>query len=205
MKKKVIDLVISFIGQYKNYSKEELEKLRYGIEGIYLTITKFIIILLTALLLGILKEILLLLVFFNIIRYTGFGFHAERSYQCLILSMIYFICIPLLFININLSNFVIYIICTMCIISYLLFAPADTVKRPLPNKKKRIIRKWSTVLIGIVYSCIIIIFPNSQVSPLLLSALVVQAVVINPLLYQLFKQPYNNYKNYTKILNTYSI
>ena len=58
-------------------------------------------------------------------------------------------------------------ICGICIISYILFAPADTIKRPLPNKRKRTIRKWATVLTGIIYTLIIAFF-NSFLTPLLL-------------------------------------
>ena len=60
------------------------------------------------------------------------------------------------------------------------------------------IRKWSTVLIGIIYTTLIIIFFDTFIAPLLLSALIIEAIVINPLTYKAFKQPYNNYKNFTK-------
>ena len=198
MKKKFIDCIISFITKYNNYSEDELAKMRYGIEGIYLTMTKCIIIIALALLLDIFKEVICILILFNIIRFTGFGFHAEKSYQCLILSIIYFIGIPLFFINIDISQFVTIIICLFSIISYLLFAPADTKKRPLPNKRKRLIRKIFTVFIGTVYSLLIICFGRNFFTPLLLSTLVIQAIIINPLFYMVFKQPYNNYKTYIR-------
>lgn len=205
MKKKFIHSTISFLEQYHDYSKNEIDRLRYGLEGIYLTFTKTIIILLIAFILGILKEVLILLVLFNIIRYTGFGFHAEKSYQCFILSTIYFICIPLFFMHVKLSFTITVIICSLCILSYFLFAPADTVKRPLPNKKKRIIRKFFTVVIGCIYSTLIFILPIDFFKPLLLSSLVIQSIVINPLLYKIFGQPYHNYKNYSKVLNAVGV
>lgn len=198
MKKKFIDCIISFITKFNNYSTDELAKMKYGIEGIYLTITKCIIIVILSLLLDIFKEVVCTLILFNIIRFTGFGFHAEKSYQCLFLSIIYFIGIPLLFININISKFTTIIICVFCIISYLLFAPADTKKRPLPNKRKRLIRKIFTVFIGTAYSLFIICFETNFLTPLLLSTLVIQALIINPLFYMIFRQPYNNYKNYIR-------
>ena len=198
----IIDSSISFIKKYKKYSKEDIEKLRYGMEGIYLTFTKFVVILALSIILGIFKEVMFTLIFFNIIRYTGFGFHAEKSSQCLVLSLIYFILLPYIFIKIKFSTLFLFIICGLSIISFILFAPADTKKRPLPNKKKRMIRKIFTVAIGIIYSCFIIIFQNSFISPLILVALIIEAVIIQPVFYKLFKQPYNNYKNYHKVLNT---
>lgn len=187
---------ITFLKKYNNYSEKDLEKLEYGLEGIYLTITKLVIISVCALLLGITKQFIALLILFNIIRFTGFGFHAEKSYQCLLCSMTFFILIPLFFIEFDLSKNIYAIIDSICIVSYLLFAPADTIKRPLPNKRKRIIRKTITVIVGLIYSALNIVFFEHWVSSVLISALVIQAIIINPLLYMLFGQPYNNYKNY---------
>jgi len=199
LKERVIDYIISFIEKYHKYSNKDLEKLRYGLEGLYLTITKMIVIISLSIYLGIFKETIITLFLFNIIRYTGFGFHAEKSWHCLILSTIYFIGIPLFFLHVQLSDLIILSICFLCIISYLLFAPADTKKRPLPNKKKRKIRKFATFFIGIIYSIMIFIINDTVLTALLLSTLVVQAIIIQPLLYKIFQQPYNNYKSYVKV------
>lgn len=196
MKAVFMNNTITFLKKYNNYSEKDLEKLEYGLEGIYLTITKLVIISVAAVLLGITKQFIALLILFNIIRFTGFGFHALKSYQCLFCSVAFFILIPLFFIEFDLSKNVYAIIDSICIISYLLFAPADTIKRPLPNKRKRIIRKTITVIVGLIYSVLNMVFFGHWVSSVLISALVIQAIIINPLLYMLFGQPYNNYKNY---------
>ena len=196
MKARFMNNTIAFLQKYNTYSKEDIEKLEYGLEGIYLTLTKLIILFFIATLLGVVKEFITLLLLFNIIRYTGFGFHAEKSYQCLIISTFCFLIIPIFFINIVLSKVIYIAICIFCIINFLLFAPADTIKRPLPNKKKRIIRKITTTIIGLIYSILSIVFYNHWISAILISALIIQVIVNNPLTYKILKQPYNNYKNY---------
>ena len=158
MKDKILDKCIFFLQKYNNYSKKDIQKLRYGLEGIYLTITKMIFILLLSLIFGILKEVVLVFIFFNILRFFGFGFHAEKSSECLIMSTINFVLLPLLLLNVSFSTTVDLIISIFCIIIFLLFAPADTVKRPLVNKKKRITRKILTVCTGIIYLILIVIF-----------------------------------------------
>lgn len=198
MKKKFIDSSIKLISEYRDMSNNDEEKMRYGLEGLYLTITKLVIILLFSVVLQIFMEVVIVLFLFNIIRFTGFGFHAEKSSHCLIISLLHFVFLPFVLINISISKLTMLIICSLCIFNYLLFAPADTVKRPLPNKRKRLIRKISTVSIGIIYSLLIFINPNSFLTPLVISALIIQAIVINPLIYKIFNQPYNNYKNYVK-------
>ena len=195
MKAIFMNRTISFLKKYCTYSDEEIEKLEYGLEGIYLTITKLIIIFITAALLGIVKEFITLIFLFNIIRYTGFGFHANKSYECLLFSAFCFLIIPIFFINLNLTKFIYILICLFCIFNYLLFAPADTIKRPLINKKKRIIRKIITIIIGITYFLVGLLLFNHWISSILLSALVIEAIVVNPITYYFFRQPYNNFKN----------
>ena len=199
MKQKVLNKCVSFIQSYYTYSDLELEKLKYGLEGIYLTLTKTLIILALALLLGTFKETLLTIVLFAIIRFFCFGFHAEKSYQCLIISIIEFNLLTLLILNIDISYQIIVIICLLDVVNFLIFAPADTVKRPLPNKKKRIIRKTFSVIIGIIYSIVVLFFDNNWILSSFLTALIIAMICVNPIIYMLFKQPFNNYKTYSRL------
>ena len=194
MKQLFLENSMNFICKYQSISDYDKKKVKYGLEGLYLTITKMVLLTILALLLNMFKEFILVVVFFNVIRYTGFGFHAEKSYQCLLFSTFIFIAIPFLLLHIQLSNFFVYTICAICIFHYLLFAPADTKKRPLSNKRKRIIRKIITVMIGFIYTLMIILLNNTYWTSIILSAMIIQAIIISPLIYRLFNQPYNNYK-----------
>lgn len=194
MKQLFLENSMNFICKYQSISDYDKKKVKYGLEGLYLTITKMVLLTILALLLNMFKEFILVVVFFNVIRYTGFGFHAEKSYQCLLFSTFNFIAIPFLLLHIQLSNFFVYTICAICIFYYLLFAPADTKKRPLSNKRKRIIRKIITVMIGFIYTLMIILLNNTYWTSIILSAMIIQAIIISPLIYWLFNQPYNNYK-----------
>ncbi len=194
MKKVVIHNFYHLILKYNDYSEEDKEKLLYGLEGLYLTLSKLILIILFAIVFHIEKEVFFTLILFNIIRYTGFGFHAEKSYQCLITSSLFFIGFPLLFQYIQLNKTIMCLIAIGCIISYFFFAPADTVKRPFRDKKIRMIRKITTIVIAIIYFICIMHF-NTSIANLFLIALVLESIMINPLFYKLFKQPYANYKH----------
>lgn len=194
MKQLFLENSMNFICKYQSISDYDKKKVKYGLEGLYLTITKMVLLTILALLLNMFKEFILVVVFFNVIRYTGFGFHAEKSYQCLLFSTFNFIVIPFLLLHIQLSDFFVYTICAICIFHYLLFAPADTKKRPLSNKRKRIIRKIITVMIGFIYILMIILLNNTYWTSIILSAMIIQAIIISPLIYRLFNQPYNNYK-----------
>ena len=76
MKTLFLDSTLSFITKYKNYTDEEVSELRYGLEGIYLTITKLVIVVALAIILNIFKQVVSLLILFNIIRYLhSYLFH----------------------------------------------------------------------------------------------------------------------------------
>lgn len=197
MKEKFLNLCITFLQKNNDYSELELKKLRYGLEGIYLTLTKTIIILLVSLILNIFLETLICILLFNIIRYFAFGFHAEKSFHCLLLSLFNFVAIPYVFLKVNNSLVLNIIISLLCLVCILIFAPADTVKRPLKDKKKRIKRKILTFLVGCLYTLLIVFLKNSFISDILISTLIVTVIVINPITYKIFGQPYNNYKKIT--------
>ena len=87
MKKKVLAKIKKAIKkQYPNYDNDKIDEIMYGLEGIYLTITKTIIIFAIAFILEIQKELLILLLSFNFIRLFAFGMHANNSITCLIFS-----------------------------------------------------------------------------------------------------------------------
>ena len=195
MKTLFINKTMQFLSKYQDYSEDEKEKLSYGLEGIYLTYTKMIIILALALILDIFIEVIGILFFFNIIRYFGFGVHAGKSSECLISSIFSFIVLPYILLNININNLAIIIISIICIIDLLIFAPADTVKRPFKNKKKRLIRKVLTLITAFIYVIFALIIKSDIISKLLIISLIIEAIMVNPITYKLLKQPFNNYKN----------
>lgn len=195
MKEVFLNNSINLIKKYNAYSETDIEKIRYGLEGIYLTITKLIVILVLSIIFNIFKEIILVLVFLNIIRYPAFGVHADKSSICLITSILLIFGLTLLISKICISNTIKIILCIICTIDYLVFAPADTIKRPLTNAKKRKYRKIASVILSIVYSIAIFLINTRIVSNTLLISLIIEAIMINPLTYKALKMPYNNYKN----------
>ena len=79
MKKIVVDKLMNLIKENGQYDDIKLAEIRYGLEGLYLTFSKLIVIFLLAYLLGIIKEVIIFLIIYNIIRATSFGLHATKS------------------------------------------------------------------------------------------------------------------------------
>lgn len=200
MKKKLINSSIKNIKKFKpNLTDEDLEIIEYGLEGTYLTITKLIIILVLSIILHIFKEVLLTILFYNIIRFSAFGIHATKSSYCLISSLILFIIGPFLAIYLHINLILKIVLSIMCIICIILYAPADTVKRPLINKKKRTRFKIISIISSLILTSLVIIFNKLVISNIILLGLIEATILILPVTYNLFGLPYNNYKQFSNI------
>lgn len=196
IKEFVINNSMNIVKQNKKYNKEQLEEIKYGIESLYLVITKFIVIIGISIILKIFKETILLLALYNFLRAFAFGIHASKSIYCWISSIISFIIIPLICKNIVFPNFFFIIISIISLICFILYAPADTKKRPLINAKKRKYYKIISISLAIIYIILIFIIKNSLLRNSLLFSLILETILILPITYKLFKLPYKNYLNY---------
>lgn len=205
MKKFIINNVMNYIKKNTNYNNIKLKEIEYGLVSIYLTISKMIIILIIAYFLGIFKEMLLFSLIYNIIRMPSFGLHATKSWLCLIISIILFIGIPYLATIIYFPIIYKIMISIFCILFIFKNSPADTKKKPIVNKKRRLRFKIISTTVSIIYSILVIILNNEIVCNYFLLSLILQNIMISPITYKLFKQPYNNYiiflKNHPDFIN----
>lgn len=197
MKKLIINKCMELVTTYnKDLSQRDIDKIKYGLEGLYLTITKLIFIIIVSIILGIWKETLLLILIFNGIRLTAFGVHAKKSIDCLISSTLFFILFPILCIKLTIPLIVKIILFIPLTVLIGIFAPADTEKRPLINKNKRKIYKMLSIMISIIYMTIAIVIKDNTLSNCFIFAIVIQIIIMLPITYKIFGVSYNNYKNY---------
>ena len=197
MKKLIINKCMELVTTYnKDLSQRDIDKIKYGLEGLYLTITKLIFIIIVSIILGIWKETLLLILIFNGIRLTAFGVHAKRSIDCLISSTLFFILFPIICIKLTIPLIVKVILFIPLTVLIGIFAPADTEKRPLINKKKRKIYKMLSIIISIIYMTIAIVIKDNTLSNCFIFAIVIQIIIMLPITYKIFGVSYNNYKTY---------
>ena len=197
MKKLIINKCMELVTTYnKDLSQRDIDKIKYGLEGLYLTITKLIFIIIISIILSIWKETLLLILIFNGIRLTAFGVHAKKSIDCLISSTLFFILFPILCIKLTIPLIVKVILFIPLTVLIGIFAPADTEKRPLINKKKRKIYKMLSIMISIIYMTIAIVIKDNTLSNCFIFAIVIQIIIMLPITYKIFGVSYNNYKTY---------
>ena len=198
MKEVLINNILTNIKKNYKYDEIKLLEIKYGLETIYLTITKTVVIYLISFILNMTLELSLLIIFYGILRLTGFGLHAKKSYQCWISSLIIFVCIPMAIKYLILPKIIICIVSPLLCGLILKYAPADTEKRPLVNKQKRKTYKIITFIEYVIYSVVIILVNNNLIINTLFFSMILEVIVILPIIYRVFKLPYNNYLYYKK-------
>lgn len=196
MKNKVVGSVMDLIKKENKYDDVKLAEIKYGLEGLYLTITKLIVIFSLAIILNIFKEMIIFLLIYNVMRTFSFGLHATKSWICLLSSTIIFIMCPILCNEVIISIQIKAVLGILLILLYYKNAPADTKKRPIVNPKRRLFFKFASTLLAILFVFLSIFVENNFISNCFIVGLTVQAFLISPLVYRIFKLPYNNYITY---------
>ena len=197
MKKKILNHCMEVVkNKYPEYDEDKLEIINYGLESIYLTFTKIIIIFVLAIILNIWKEVLLLLAFYNLIRVSAFGMHAKKSIHCLVISLTLFIGGVYLCRYLVISLILKVVLSIICIVLIAKYAPADTEKRPIINKKLRRKYKIISVIISGMFAIAIVLLSDKNISNYLLLGMIEATIMLLPITYKIFDLPYDNYKRY---------
>lgn len=200
MKDLIIDKAMNSIKRKNNFDETKLAEIKYGLSTLYINITKTIVIITLAIILNLIKELLLILLFYGLLRLFGFGLHAKKTWQCWIGSLITFLLLPYLVKILTISFYVRLVISILSIIFIIIYAPADTEKRPLIRKKRRILYKILCTLIAIGLTIYSILTKNVLIQNSIFFSLILECFMISPLSYKIFKLKYANYKNYKKPL-----
>lgn len=198
MKEKFVESSINFISKYEKCDDLKLKKLRYGLQGIYSLIVKLTVVIIISIITNTIKETLLFLLFYAGIRTFSYGMHAKSNIGCWITTITIYNVIPLIIRNYNMPNTFSYIVLGISLISMLLWAPADTPKKPLIRKKQRILCKSISTSVVIFYIIIFLINNITIINNAIIYALIIQSIIINPITYKITNTQFNNYKYYKK-------
>lgn len=194
MKDAFVNHSLNIIRSNKECDDIEIKKLKYGLEGLYSFVTKYTVIVLVNIFLNTFIEFFIFHIAYALIRSVGFGLHAKTNKGCWVVSLLVNISIPLLIKHVLIDKLYLIIVSIIAAIIIAIFAPADTKKRPLIHKNKRIQDKIIAIVICLVY-ILLIIYINNFFSYCITYALLFESIMVNPITYRLTKQSYNNYKN----------
>ena len=198
MKEKFINSSLSFIMKYQECDDLKIKRLKYGLEGIYNLVLKLIIVLIIACLTQTIKETTLLILFYAGIRTFSYGMHAKSSLACWITTILIYNGLPFLIANTTIPTYLGYTILGISFIFMLLWAPADTPKKPLIREKQRLKCKIMSLIVIIIYTIIFSFNKTTIINNSIIYALIIQIIFINPLTYKITNTKFNNYKYYKK-------
>lgn len=188
--------LLKIIVKDKTYDDIKLKKIKLGLDILIINIPKYIILFSISFYLDIFLYTLIICSVFGTIRSTSFGIHANTSIGCLVSTVILFIGGIYASTYIYISNLVYIISYFIILILYYKFAPADTKKHPLINKKHREYLRNRTLLTLSVLLIIGFIIKNPVISNIFLIASIYQLISILPVTYNILGRSYNNYDLY---------
>ncbi len=193
MRKKIVGLIIK---KFINYKQEDLEIIRYGLESLYIFISKTFFIFLLAYIFKTVKETIIFSLLYGLIRAPSFGLHATKSIYCFLSSTIIFIVIPYLLTLFDIAFIFRLILSILSLIIFIKRAPADTKEKPIINKKRRLIYKITSVTIAFLLIIASLFIKNVFLHNALVISLLIQSLLISKTVYKIFKLPYDNYKRW---------
>ena len=194
MKDAFINNSFLFIKKNKNLSHYEEIKIKYGLEVMYHTITKTTVVLLISFFLGILKENILISLFYIPLRSSSHGIHSRNNLVCWISSITIYGVVGTLCRYVSIPTYSFLLIYGLCLLSFILWSPSDTKGRPLIHKKDRIRLKIISVIIVLSYLPLALFIKN--IKSIILFALIIETININPFIYFITRTPRNNYKKF---------
>jgi len=202
MKKRFLNFATRLIKeQYPETDDIKIDEYRYSLEGFYLTFTKMLFIIPMSIILGVFREMIILLFFFNILRESAHGLHATKSWICLLSSSIVFLGIPFLtkiIIIPFIVKFILGIIGTLLIFKY---APADTKKAPIIKEQRRKKYKIISTISCIILTILSLIIKDDIISNIIIFSIWIEIFLILPITYKIFHLSYDNYKTYLLNMN----
>ena len=169
---------------------------KYGIEIVLINFTKIAFIMALAAMLNIFWTILIIMISYGALRRYAFGVHASTSLGCTLTTIICFFSGAFLSSYVLENKFILAGMFTISIISILAFSPADTEARPLLGKKKRDKLKRKSIYVGLITLVVALYVKDFRIGFLIAYGNLLEAFMIMPVTYKVFKRRYKNYERY---------
>lgn len=167
-------------------SQDNIDVLRDGITVLVLNVPKTILLILIAMFLNQLKTVLVIMLFYCIIRNFSKGMHAKTALGCFSLGMITYLGIT--FINpwLVIPALLYHILFIICFILYAIYAPSATEERPVGRIQHRNL-KIATLITIIIYWLIGTVY-RDRFGNIVLLSVIAQLIWILPITYKISKQ-----------------
>ena len=197
MEEKISTYIVYNLLKFPSFVNKEhsLDEFHYQVQIFVINITKCFFIYLISLIFGIITHTFFCHLGFIIIRKNALGWHAEKSANCSILSLLFFVILPISLKKIYLNPFAISLILSILLILIVIYAPSDTEKNPLVQTKQRQILKQKTILSFILLNFSYFFIDKTQFFMILYGQLLA-VLHITPIFYKISRKEFKNYEKY---------
>lgn len=175
----------NYINKYAQKEGDDLEILHYGMQVIIMNLFKFIILFVTAYFLNILLYTFAALMCFGFVRTFASGVHCKNSILCILVNYLFFMGNVYLSIFLCKYSSIIIFSFIISILLLLLYAPAETKKRPISKGSIKQL-KVKAILSAVILLIISIIIPSTIYRNIITIAVLEESLCTTPLFYKLF-------------------
>ncbi|GGI42379.1 accessory gene regulator AgrB [Mammaliicoccus stepanovicii] len=177
-----IDKIALRLQQSNDLDRITYLKVKYGLEVFVGNLMKTVVIYGSSLLCHVLIYTLIAHISYFVIRYFAFGAHAKSTFMCTVQSLIMFVAIPILIIELSISY---WFMLTLAIIGYLIiikYAPMGTRKHPILEEWKQGLRLKSILTASILI--FISFFAKEPYQQLICLGLFLESLSLLPIFYK---------------------
>ncbi|MDR3596036.1 accessory gene regulator B family protein [Clostridium sp.] len=178
----------------------KFKKMKYGLEVLIINLSKIVLILVIAEILGIFKETLFIMLSFSFIRCYAFGMHAKSSTSCTVTTSICFFTGVYISKILAITNDKVLLMLFGTALLLYLYAPADTEARPLVGRNLRKRLKIKALLSAGILMILALCINNSALKFCISYGVLCESITITPIIYKLFGRRYKNYERYKKVI-----
>ncbi len=198
MRNLFVNKLTNFIVKNKNCTKKDIIVYRYGLEALYSLLTKTVVFLTITFFTKSMKECLLVVIFYMFLRLFAYGIHANSSIGCWLTTLPIYVGGSLFVKYVTFNPLTLIISWLIYLLFVILWAPADTKKRPLIHKRKRIELKIKSIIVAVIYGLIFVFIKNNPIHSAIGFCLILEAICICPLTYYITGNRFNNYIYYNQ-------
>ena len=164
------------------------DKLWYGTYVFYLNAVKMLILVAIALILGVLPYVAVFALAYGALRSYSFGVHLDNSLLCMLVGLVYYLGSIYLSLYMEIPTIVKVATILICAVGFVLYAPAQTRKRPIPEHQQKVLKKKSLGMFAVVTVSVFALHPLPVFSNLVFMAVVCQTINLLPITYKIFKE-----------------
>lgn len=152
--------IMKMFERHLEFTDIEKDKVYYGVMSLLINIIKTTFIFLVAILLGVIKEILVMTILVGMLRLTAAGLHAKSNFMCTLTTLASYIGGAFLSLFFPVKFEIAFIVSVGLTFIICRYAPADTENRPIVGKEKRRKLKIQTLITAVSYLIINLLVRN---------------------------------------------